>query len=253
MTIKFKLKDVDKKPNWIAPWFGFIFYEPVSEFLTWVTANFTNLTPNQITYISFLTGLASAYCFLQGTYFYIIVGCIIFLFSYLLDWVDGRLARLKKVESNFGGYIDSMLDQFKFFIIVMFLVQGQYMIHKDILFFWFGSIFILLHLTHWINEYEINTVRSRFIKKGFVPNASIGNNKLHTIHKIKLYFDSRRISIMPTFVESDTVAFFIFPLLMQIKIGLIIASVILVLDILAKAVYFFAFTLPEMKNNTSNA
>ena len=52
------------------------------------------------------------------------------------------------------------------------------------------------------------------------------------LRRVKAYFDAKGVSPVPTFVEADVSVFFIFPILMKIKFGLLLASLILLFDIL---------------------
>ena len=70
----------------------------------------TPLTPNQITILSFLTGLFGASCFLLGSYGGSVVGAFLLQFSTVLDCVDGEVARVKMLESPFGEWLDITLD-----------------------------------------------------------------------------------------------------------------------------------------------
>ncbi len=70
----------------------------------------TPLTPNQITVLSFLTGLLGASCFLLGSYGGSVLGALLLQFSTVLDCVDGEVARVKMLESSLGEWLDITLD-----------------------------------------------------------------------------------------------------------------------------------------------
>ena len=70
----------------------------------------TPLTPNQITILSFLTGLLGASCFLLGSYGGPVIGSLLLQFSTVLDCVDGEVARVKMLESPLGQWLDITLD-----------------------------------------------------------------------------------------------------------------------------------------------
>ncbi len=79
----------------------------------------TSVTPNQITLFSFIMGLGSAICFAGGTYPLNVFGGFSLIFSTWLDGTDGEIARLKFMESEFGGKLDIICDN-----IVHFFVFG---------------------------------------------------------------------------------------------------------------------------------
>jgi len=70
---------------------------------------FTPLTPNFISFLSFLIGLASATAFFKGQN---VLGGILAQTASVMDGVDGDLARLKGKVSSFGAFFDSVLDRY---------------------------------------------------------------------------------------------------------------------------------------------
>lgn len=70
----------------------------------------TPATPNQITTISLLLGLACAACFTQGGWITGIVGGLLLVASYTFDNCDGEVARIKNMSSEFGAKLDDMSD-----------------------------------------------------------------------------------------------------------------------------------------------
>ena len=80
------------------------FSRPTARFL----ADHTKATPNQITILSFLVGVAS------GLFFYdhSLIGGLLAQISSVLDGVDGDLAVFSRQTSSFGGFLDSVLDRY---------------------------------------------------------------------------------------------------------------------------------------------
>jgi archaetidylinositol phosphate synthase len=68
------------------------------------------LTPNQVTTMRLVTGLAASVIFAQGTYGWMVLGGIVFLFSMLLDRADGELARQTGEMSVTGHRYDLAAD-----------------------------------------------------------------------------------------------------------------------------------------------
>ena len=69
----------------------------------------TNLTPNQITLISILVGLAGAFCFGLGEDT-ARLGAGLYLAAAVFDCADGQLARLKKNGTRMGRVLDGLVD-----------------------------------------------------------------------------------------------------------------------------------------------
>jgi archaetidylinositol phosphate synthase len=68
------------------------------------------VTPNQVTTMRLVTGLAASIIFMQGTYGWMVFGGIVFLFSMLLDRADGELARRTGQMSLTGHRYDLAAD-----------------------------------------------------------------------------------------------------------------------------------------------
>jgi len=66
----------------------------------------TPVTPNQVTIASGLTALAGAFALTQ----HLILGAALYWFSFVLDCVDGELARLKYQGSRTGQWLDTIAD-----------------------------------------------------------------------------------------------------------------------------------------------
>ena len=66
----------------------------------------TRVTPNQMTIVCAGIGLAGAACFLSAAPARQLAGGLLFLLHSILDGCDGELARLKLLESRWGGVLD---------------------------------------------------------------------------------------------------------------------------------------------------
>lgn len=70
----------------------------------------TSITPNQVTIANTVVGLSSAWMFASPSYLIRLLGALLFLFSIMVDGVDGELARLTMTETRFGGNLDLITD-----------------------------------------------------------------------------------------------------------------------------------------------
>ena len=75
----------------------------------------TPLTPNQMSFLSFIAAIGSLSLFLTG---HNVWAGIVVQTSSVLDGVDGDLARIKKMASPFGGFFDAILDRYSDFAIL---------------------------------------------------------------------------------------------------------------------------------------
>lgn len=222
-------------------WWEQIILRPFVHKLTWLFANYTKFTPNQITIISFIFGLLSAYSFLQGERFYLIIGAILYEISFLLDCIDGRIARLKGLKSRIGGYLDIMTDIIKYSFIIVCLVYSQFLKTEDISLFLYGYLFMSLELIALTSKYIIyyhtnkkDTIENRDMRTNF-------QNRFPLLMKLKSNIDpENKLGFLPlSAIEAETFVFFIFPIIMKVKLGIIIGSIILFLDIIAITIFNF--------------
>ncbi|MCK4476212.1 MAG: NTP transferase domain-containing protein [Methanophagales archaeon] len=102
-----------------------------------------NLTPTQITIISFLMALASATFFFLGEYKYLIIGGLLAQASSIIDGCDGEVARLKFLMTDYGAFVDSILDRYADAIIILGLIIGYCMLHGSIS-VWIIGLFAVL-------------------------------------------------------------------------------------------------------------
>jgi len=63
------------------------------------------IRPNVVTILGFLMGITGGYLFLNS---YFLQGSVFFLFLLIFDYVDGEIARYRKLSSNFGAWLDTM-------------------------------------------------------------------------------------------------------------------------------------------------
>jgi CDP-L-myo-inositol myo-inositolphosphotransferase len=84
---------------------------PVSIRLSKVLVNF-NITPNQISFLSFMLSIVAAVLFALGDYLYLALGGIVAQFASIIDGSDGEVARLKYLSSDYGRWFDAVLDRY---------------------------------------------------------------------------------------------------------------------------------------------
>lgn len=100
------------------------FTRPLKEKILIPCAEFTGrfLSPNQISVIAFLSGLIGAAAVFKNN---MTAGIIFWLLNRILDGLDGTVARVTGKMSDFGGYLDLMLDLILYVLIpVAFVYNG---------------------------------------------------------------------------------------------------------------------------------
>lgn len=72
----------------------------------------TSITPNLISIFSFSLSLLGAGLFALGGYPALLTGGLVAQLASVIDGCDGEVARLKYMESSFGGWFDAVLDRY---------------------------------------------------------------------------------------------------------------------------------------------
>jgi phosphatidylglycerophosphate synthase len=98
----------------------------VSSWSPWVTktAARLSLSPTAVTGLSVLFAVAAALCFWQASRPAMILGGILLYLGFVLDCVDGQLARYTRTFSAFGGWLDTMADRAKEYAVYAGLAAG---------------------------------------------------------------------------------------------------------------------------------
>jgi phosphatidylglycerophosphate synthase len=103
----------------------------VSWRISYWLASHTRVTPNIITVANTMFGLACAWMFSVPNYWMRLFAAIFFLISITIDGVDGELARLKMIESDFGGKLDVVTDNIVHAAVFVGLFVGCYRVEHS--------------------------------------------------------------------------------------------------------------------------
>ena len=110
----------------------------------------TKLTPTDITWFWVILGLASAPFFFMGSYWFTLVGTFLLCFGFLLDHLDGGIARFKKQYSDKGYFLDEIGS---YVLIPAFLIAlgfGGYHKTGQFIWVWLGIISICSYYIYQI-------------------------------------------------------------------------------------------------------
>ena len=87
------------------------FNRPISRWLTRYLVR-GPMTPNQISVVSWSLSCVGAALFAVGGYPALAAGGVIAQLASIIDGCDGEIARLKRMQSDFGGWFDAILDRY---------------------------------------------------------------------------------------------------------------------------------------------
>lgn len=173
----------------IFRWTGILIARPI--------AKYTKITPNQITYIGLLLFAIAGYLFYLQDYFYLIIGGICVFLGITLDYVDGTLARIKSISTDFGTWLDHTFGGFSYIFIFFGVALGIYNKTGNFLVWIFAFLSISSVLTRII-IYEIykgilpsadNIMEKEKIKKKFLKNFALQTPITHLIIALGAFFN----------------------------------------------------------------
>ncbi|MGW7518139.1 CDP-alcohol phosphatidyltransferase family protein [Streptomyces sp. NPDC054796] len=146
-------------------WWTVLLVDPVATPLVRFTAARTRITPNQITWAALLLGLVSAACFATGDWRWLVAGAVLYHLSFVLDCMDGKIARLTGTGSVFGAWLDYVFDRIRVMACAVALMAGQYQRTGDTLYIWLAAVVIFLDGLRYINSLEIFKTRHTMRKQ----------------------------------------------------------------------------------------
>jgi phosphatidylglycerophosphate synthase len=82
------------------------------------------LSPTAVTGLSVVLALVAAAGYATGDRPAMVAGSLLLYASFVLDCVDGQLARYRRMFSAFGGWLDTMADRFKEYVVYAALAAG---------------------------------------------------------------------------------------------------------------------------------
>jgi len=98
---------------------------PISTSFSRVLAH-TSITPNQFTVFTGVIALVTGYFMVMGGYWNWLIAAFLFQLTSVMDGVDGELARLKFKSSDFGQWLDTVVDNLSYIVGLGGLIFGVY-------------------------------------------------------------------------------------------------------------------------------
>ncbi|WP_103501016.1 CDP-alcohol phosphatidyltransferase family protein [Streptomyces sp. SM12] len=161
-------------------WWTVLLVDPVATPLVRWTAVWTRLTPNQITWMALFLGLGAAACFAMGSWLWLVAGALLYHLSFVLDCMDGKLARLTGTGSVFGAWLDYVFDRIRVLACAVALMGGQYSRTGDVVYIWLALAVVFLDMLRYIDALQIFKVRHEMRKqiKARAERAAAADNAI---------------------------------------------------------------------------
>ena len=236
-----------------------LFIEIFAKRLTLLIANYTNFSPNTVTYIHLFFYLLAALCFFNGTTAFIMLGAMLYMTSTVLDYSDGKLARLTSRTSIKGKALDVFIDTIGKGILVISLTYGLFRTTGNVIYILVGLVILFIYLfppeLHKIKVFYTEGTSLVIGLTGTEKNT--GNpkpnlmNKLH-IDRLFRYLMKKGIRPYPTDTDADIFIYFFCPIIRFLGIASIlhIETILfgLILYILRYSIEIPIFTYLVFKN-----
>ena len=140
-------------------WWTVLLVDPLASRLVLLVAPHRRITPNVLTIIATVFGLGAAACFAGQTRVWLIAGALLFHVSFVVDCMDGKVARLNGTGSLFGQWFDFVFDRLRVFVCGLALFGGQYLYTGRTVFLWLLAVVTFLDLFRYLNGSQIAKVR----------------------------------------------------------------------------------------------
>jgi phosphatidylglycerophosphate synthase len=137
-------------------------YRPLSRPLTRVLVK-TPITPNQVSYIVGLIGVAGCVLTVFPSYAALVWGAALVFISGIIDGCDGEIARLKLQSSLFGAWLDTIIDEVTSVAYFFAIGYHTYQHHPA---WWIVASIILGGVSYLATIYAIYYFSIVVIKKG---------------------------------------------------------------------------------------
>lgn len=220
-------------------WWTVLLVDPLALRLVGWSAGRRWITPNRLTLAAFTVTIGAAAAFALGTRWWLVLGAAVYHAGFVLDCMDGKLARLRGSSSPLGQWLDFMLDRVGVTICAVALFGGQYRLTRDPLDLALGAVVIFLNLFHQLNG-QIMEGALRQARDTAQPSATLtptGRTTLFTRVRSGLGRHRIRADIFSA-IEFQMAVFIVGPVLGLVAPVTATACVLLVLFELAAMVKF---------------
>ncbi len=223
------------KPVFFANWADLIGFPLARKLLPFVL-HFRFLTPNVITITAFLSYLLGCLFLVIDIPYHNVLTAVLLPVAFLLDDLDGQVARAKKLSSKIGDYLDKTLDVLKIYLVTICLSFAAFYKTNGVIYIFLGfTACFFFNYRYYIKlETMFSQINSdpEYLNKSSAMRDSLAKKLTEkytylsksTIGKLKVFWLKNRIIF---FVDEGEFAIFtaIFALLNTPELALWILSI----------------------------
>ena len=140
-------------------WWTVLLVDPVASRLVRLVAPYRWITPNLLTVLATLLGLGAAVGFAMQDRAWLIAGALLFHLSFVVDCMDGKIARLNGTGSMFGAWFDFMFDRLRVILCAFALFGGQYERTGQQIYLWLAVGVVSADLFRYLNSSQMSKIK----------------------------------------------------------------------------------------------
>ena len=197
----------------LRSWWASFGVLPLANRLVVLVSNYTELTPNQITAVSSVFRLLSALCFIGGSQWGLVIGALCYYLAYVIDCIDGPVARLKGKTSAFGRYFDHLSDLVGDILILAALAHGQGLLFSPLV-----LAILFMHIAESYISYLTNMLLG--VPRDLENQAGYRWGMLVWFLKYRQFFFVRNFKSFLSFPDYEALTLLFFPLVGLPVLGL---------------------------------
>ncbi len=178
-----EIREISIKKKY-EPWLTRNVYRKIATYLTWIFLH-TNITANQVTFLTIFIGFLAGIMFIFGSYEYSILGALLFQLTYFVDCCDGDIARIKNTCHSKGHYYGRLshilIDSFVFLGIGI----GVFRYSNNIIYLYLAILIMFSHIMFSVFVAEKYRIYYEYdLKPKKVKNKKIERGLLNFLKKI---------------------------------------------------------------------
>ena len=147
-----------KRPD---AWWTVLLVDPLAVHVLRWTVGVRWVTPNRVTIAAFVLALGAAGCFLAGGTGWLLAGALLIYLGFLLDCVDGKLARWQGSGTLFGAWLDYIFDRLRVLVCTLALMGGQYLRTGQGVYLALGVVVVFLDMFRYLDSLHMEKVRAQ--------------------------------------------------------------------------------------------
>ena len=166
-------------------WWTVLLVDPVAVHLVRLVAPYRWITPNLLSGLAFVFGVGAAACFALQDRWWLVAGAVLFHLSFVVDCMDGKIARLNGTGTMFGQWFDFIFDRLRVVLCAVALMGGQYVRTGDVAWVWLAAGVIGLDLFRYVNGSQMAKIKHSMLTqlmeaRGQVATAQVTDDEGET-------------------------------------------------------------------------